>query len=129
MGTNLGSVPLEEYTYVASEAIAEGRACKYGTASRGADLCDSNGEESIGIALHDAAAGEAVTIRRQGRFERAVSGAALGTLHTPLAVNTEGKYVAATNPNVVVGYCLSTTGGADEHFVIQLDASAKIEPA
>lgn len=119
LGTVYAEPPI---TRIASESISMGHGVKVTTTENTVDLNDTTGEKSVGVALNDAAAGEAVAILRSGTFDKAVAGAALATIGVDLMVNGSGRYIAATTGGSkrVVGRNLTTASGDGDQFVIEL---------
>lgn len=127
----LGTIYAEgPYSKEAVGDVRQGRAVKLvAAATKQAEECDTAGEAAWGIAIHDKASGEQFSVQRQGTNEDAVCGAALATLLTDLAVDAEGRYVAAVTGDVIVGQNLTATTAADQTFTIQLDIAGNVVPA
>jgi hypothetical protein len=66
---------------------------------------------------------------KRGRYERAVAGAAIATLHNSLAVDSAGRYVIAIEADVIVGKNLTLAAGADSLFTIELDDAERVAPS
>lgn len=126
--SKLGTIYVDgPYSRLAVGAIRRGRAVKpVTTQEKAAEECDTAGEASEGIAIHTKEDGDQFSVQRQGQNEDAVCGAAIAALQTDLAVDNQGRYVAAVIGNVIVGRNLSTTGAADETFTIQLIADGPV---
>lgn len=124
-GVVFGDPPL---TRIASETITAGHAVKDSATSNTADLCDTAGEESMGMALNTAAAGESVAIQCAGTHDRAIAGAPIATINTPLMVNSSGRYIAATGggSKVIVGWNLSAAAGDGSEFGIRFNQGGKL---
>lgn len=130
MANELGSMFADgPHTAIASGAVNDGHAIKRTAALNTAEECDSAGEASIGVAMGDGTDGRAFTWLKGGRYDRAVAGAALATLHVELAVDTSGRYVAAVEGDIIVGINLTTAAGANSRFTIELDHAQRVSPS
>jgi hypothetical protein len=129
MSQELGSVNLQSVTRIADGALREGRAVKHTTVLNTVEECDAAGERIDGVAMYDAATGRSCNIIQEGTFDRAIAGAALATLHTELAVDAEGRFVAAVTGDIVVGKNLTAAGAAGDYFVLDLDRAERVVPA
>lgn len=127
MANELGTI-FEDgpHTLTASGAVNVGHAVKRTAALNTAEECDSAGEASFGVAIEDAADAEPFAALKAGRYDRAVAGAALATLHVDLAVNDSGRYVAAVATDVVVGRNLTAAAGDGSTFTIELVDSERV---
>jgi hypothetical protein len=130
MAQELGSIYAEgPYGFTASGAIRDGRAVKRTAARNTVEECDAAGEASYGIAVGDAADTKAASVLKRGRYERAVAGDALATLHTPLATDNQGRYVAAVEADVILGINLTLASAAGSLFTIELDDAQRVAPS
>lgn len=116
-------------TFTASGAINDGHAAKRTSALNTAEECDSAGEASYGVAIGDAATGRMCAVLKAGRYDRAVAGAAISTLHNDLAVNASGRYVVAVEGDVIVGQNLTAAAANGSLFTIELDSAGRVAPS
>jgi len=130
MAQQLGSIYEEgPYGVIASGALRDGRAVKRTTALNTVEECDAAGERSDGIMIGDTATTLSGSMLKRGRYERAVAGAAIATLHNSLAVDSAGRYVIAIEADVIVGKNLTLAAGADSLFTIELDDAERVAPS
>jgi hypothetical protein len=129
MSQELGSVNVVSVTRIADGALREGRAVKATTAINTVEECDAAGERMDGVALYDAADGKSCNIIQTGAFDRAIAGAAIAAVGTELAVDAEGRFVAAVTGDVVVGKNLTPAGAAGDYFVLEPDRAERVVPA
>ena len=122
-GVVYGEPPLSR---IASETIVAGHAVKDSAVSNTADLCDTTGEEMLGMALNGAAEGETFAVQCAGTHDRAIAGAQIATINTPLMVNTAGRFIAATSTKVIVGWNLSAAAGDGSEFGIRFNQGGKV---
>lgn len=95
-------------SYVAEEAILQGQLVKAGgTDSAQVEPSDTDGERVLGVALYDAAAGEAVTVAVEGQKVRLTSGTGTISAGDPVAshgaTGEEGEVDTAASGDYVLG--------------------------
>jgi predicted RecA/RadA family phage recombinase len=126
----LGSVYIDgPYGFTASGVIREGRAVKFTAAENTVEEADTADEATYGVAITDATDGEAVSVLREGRFDRAVCGAELATANVALTVDNQGRYVAAGSMDAIAGHNRTVTAAAGDLFLIELEPADVSIPA
>lgn len=111
-------------TFIASEAIGQYQFVKAGTGANGVDLCDTQGEAALGVAVDAAGALEAVSVYllNEGGIVPVQAGAAIsigGEITT--AADADGD--PALTGDVVLGTALETASG-DGHVIPMLSEYA-----
>lgn len=116
-------------TYEAESAVAAYTFVKDGTGGRQVVTC-GDGEKPTGVALHQADAGEVVSVQplTPGTIVPVICGAAIAAVKDNLASDAAGKAVAATTGENIAGTSRTTTAGADEMVSIRLETGDQTEP-
>jgi hypothetical protein len=127
---SLGSVYVNgPFGFNSSGAIRQGRAVKFTANVNEVEECDSAGEAAYGVSLQLTADGEGVSVLRGGRFDLAEAGAAMATPNVPVACDSQGRYVAAVEGDVILGWNRTAAAGAGSFFLLELDGSGQIAPS
>lgn len=119
-------------TGIAAAAIGRGLAVKKTASERGYEVADAAGERIDGFAYTAAlAAGDEFTVvqmTRGAKLGYGVSGEALATLGTELAVDANAKLVAAAAADFIVGRSYTVAGAADEWVGVELEDGDRVVP-
>jgi predicted RecA/RadA family phage recombinase len=91
---------------------------------------DADGEVVYGVALHDAAAGEQVTVARDGTKVRATSGTgsvASGELVASHgATGEEGEVASAASGDYVLGVAVADDAGTNDDVRVEINLGGQV---
>lgn len=118
-----GDGPVSRHT---SGTVYKGRAVKLHTTSNTITAIANAGVAMHGICLEDKATALDVGVLLSGQYAEAEAGDALASLHTNLALDNVGRFVAATTNDIIVGVNLSTAAQAGDQFVILISTAQKV---
>lgn len=111
-------------TFIASEAIGQYQFVKMGAAANTVDLCDTQGEAALGVAVEAAGVNEAVSVwlLNEGGIVPVQAGAAIavGGLITTAA---DGDADPALTADIILGIALEAASG-DGHVIPMLSEYA-----
>lgn len=118
-------------SYYAEEAVLAGQVVKLGTTNDEAvEPSDTDGELVVGVALTDAAAGEQVTVARDGCKVRAtsatgtVAGGELVASHG--ATGEEGEVDSATTADYYLGIAVADDDGANDDVLVEINIGGPV---
>lgn len=113
-------------SYEAEEAILAGQVVKMGTTDEQVQPSDTDGEVVVGVAVEDAAAGNQVTVARDGCKVRATS--ATGTVESGTYVQSgggatgeEGEVMAKAAGNPYLGIAVTDDVGANDDVLVEIN--------
>lgn len=107
-------------TFIASEAIGQYQFVKFGTAANTVDLCDTQGESAIGVAVEAAGANEAVSVwlLNKGGIVPVQAGAAIA-VGGNITTAADGDGDPALTADIILGIALEAASG-DGHVIPML---------
>lgn len=112
--------------FEANEDVTQGQVVKLDTDNSGRTVepSDSDGEQAIGVALHDESSGSQVAVATEGAVVRGVSGTGSISSGDYLATHgssgDEGEVDSAASGDAIVGYALEDDTGTGEGSIIFL---------
>lgn len=121
----LGTVAGPVISRRAGGTVYKGRGLKNHTTVNGVVAIANAGVAIVGVATYDAISGEDVGVMSEGQIDYAEAGEAVASVHTNLAVDSVGRFVAATTNDVIVGRNETVSAALGDPFVVTLYSIAQ----